>query len=302
MSAQKNVVLSAVFVTVALAQSNALALENGTSGYPRGIVTVMSGAVGAPGETHVYSYNTHTDIDSIRDGKGNKVFPKAKGSVNAHALRVVHTLKDAPTLFGGNISLQMAVPYVDGSVDIPVLGSFMKDSSSGFGDPLFGAIVSWASPTYLHNVEVDLIAPWGKYDERSLINPGANNSAAYLAYCFTWFPLQYLEVSSKISVNYSFENHATDYQSGVQVVADYGLNYRLGQNWLAGIGGFVSSQLNDDQLNGQDVGNRSRSAKVGPQVGYASRDWGVFAAYQKDVYARNSPSGDTMMVNGFIKF
>ena len=281
--------------------AKSIALEGGTSSYPLGIVTVMSGAIGAPGETHAYTYNKTVAVDSIRDGQGNKVFPKAKGRVHAHAVRLVHTL-DGPTVLGGNVSLQVAVPYVDGHLDIPALGPLGRDSSKGMGDPLFGALISWQSPTYLHNVELDFVAPWGKYDEHALINPGNNSKAIYAAYAFTWFPIPQVEVSSKSSVNYSYENPKTDYKSGVQIVIDYGFNYRLTQNWLAGIGGYLSTQLNDDQSHGDNIGNRTKSIKVGPQIGYASRDWGIIATYQNDVYARNTSEGDAVMLNGMFKF
>jgi hypothetical protein len=261
----------------------------------------MSGAVGAPGETHVYTYNKLIDINSIRDGRGGKSVPKAKGKIHAHAIRVVHTL-EGPKFLGGDVSLQAALPYVKGHINIPVLGPYERDSASGMGDPMLGFLVSWMSPTYYQNIDVELIEPWGKYDKNALINPGNNTRALFVGYAFTWFPVDRVELSSKISVNYSFENKATDYKSGVQLVADYGLNYRVTQNWLAGIGGFISTQLNDDQSQGQDIGNRSRSTKIGPQVGYASRDWGFVAAYQKDIYARNTSGGDTIMLNGFLKF
>lgn len=295
-------VLSLVFcIAAALQAGHVSALENGNSSYPAGIVTVMSGAVGAPGETHVYTYNKRIDINSIRDNNGDKVFPEAKGAIHAHALRVVHTL-DGPKFLGGDVSLQAAVPYIEGHINIPALGPFERDRVSGMGDPLFGVMVSWMSPTYLHNIELDVVAPWGKYDKNALINAGSNSKAVYAAYAFTWFPLQRVEVSSKISLNYSFENNDTDYKSGVQLVADYGLNYRLTEKLLVGVGGYVSTQLNDDQVHGDDIGNRSRSIKVGPQIGYADRNWGVFAAYQDDVYARNTAGGDTVMLNGFMKF
>jgi len=302
MAATKVFHRSAMSIALVLACSNVSAFENGTTGYPRGIVTVMSGAVGQPGETYIYTYNTYTDIASIKDGGGKKVFPKAKGRVEAHAVRLVHVLKDAPKIFGGDLALEVALPYVDGHMNIPSLGPNGKGTTSGLADPMFGALVSWVSPTYLQNVAVDVVAPWGKYDKNDLLNSGANSSAAYLSYAFTWFPVQYFELSSKISMNYSFRNPDTDYKSGVQLIADYGANFRLGPNWLAGVGGFVSTQLNDDEQDGRSVGNRSRSTKFGPQVGYAKRGWGVFAAYQKDVYTRNAPSGDTFMINGFIKF
>lgn len=301
MSATKYLAASVLFLIAMICSEEVLALENGTSGYPRGIVTVMSGAVGSRGETYLYTYNFHTDIDSIKDGDGDKVFPHAKGGVRSHALRLVHVLERAPKILGGDLALEVAVPYIDGHIDVPVLGPNVKNSSKGLGDPLFGALISWASPVYLHNVEISVIAPWGKYEQDNLISPAAHTAAGYLAYGFSWFPRADWEISSKISVNYHFENNSTDYQSGIQLVADYGFNYRLSRQWLAGIGGFISTQLNDDQQSGRDVGNRSRSTKIGPQVGYTSGNWGFFASYHKDVFTRNSPSGDTVMLNAFVK-
>ncbi|WP_458131900.1 SphA family protein [Pseudomonas sp. R3-41] len=291
----------AICLSGSLVAANASALEGGTSSYPSGVVTVMSGAVGAPGETHVYSYNKLIDINSIRDGQGDKSVPKADGKIHAHAIRVVHTL-EGPTFLGGNVSLQAALPYVKADIDIPVLGPNGRDSASGMGDPMFGFLVSWTSASYLQNIDIELIEPWGKYDKNALVNPGNNTRALYAAYAFTWFPVDRVELSSKISMNYSFENKDTDYKSGVQLVADYGLNYRLTETWLAGIGGFISTQLNDDQSGGRDIGNRSRSTKIGPQLGYGTRDWGFVAAYQNDIYARNTSGGDTILLNGFMKF
>lgn len=284
-----------------LLSSHGYALEGGTSSYPAGTVTVMSGAVGAPGETHFYTYNKLIDINSIRNNEGDKVFPKAKGRIHAHAIRVVHTL-DGPKFLGGDVSVQAALPYVKGHINIPALGPFERDSVSGMGDPMFGFLVSWMSATYLHNVDIELIEPWGKYDEHALINAGNNTRALYMGYAFTWLPVDRVELSSKISLNYSWENNDTNYQSGVQLVADYGLNYRVSQNWLAGVGGYISTQLTDDQSNGHDIGNRSRSTKIGPQIGYGTREWGLVAAYQNDVYARNTSGGDTIMLNAFLKY
>lgn len=284
-----------------LLASHVYALEGGTSSYPAGTVTVMSGAVGAPGETHFYTYNKLIDIDSLRNNDGDKVFPKAKGRIHAHAIRVVHTL-DGPKFLGGDVSLQAALPYVTGHINIPALGPYERDSVSGMGDPMFGFLVSWVSANYLQNIDIELIEPWGKYDKNALINAGNNTRALYMGYAFTWFPVDRVELSSKISLNYSWENKDTNYQSGVQLVADYGLNYRVTQNVLAGIGGYVSTQLTDDQSHGRDVGSRSRSTKIGPQIGYATRDWGFVAAYQNNIYARNTSEGDTIMLNGFLKY
>jgi len=284
-----------------LAVSKTYALEGGVSSYPLGILTVMSGAVGAPGETGLYTYNKGIQVESLRDGQGDKTFPKAKGTIHSHAVRIVHTFKDAE-LFGGNVSVQAALPYLKGDIEIPALGAYGRDDASGTGDPLFGVLLSWVSPRYFQNVEFDIVEPWGQYHKGALINAGSNARALYAAYAFSWFALPRVEVSSKISLNYSFENDATNYQSGIQLVADYGVNYRISDSLLAGVGGFLTTQLNDDEQSGREIGNRTKNIKIGPQIGYAQKGWAVIAAYQKDVYARNAAESNVLMVNGVIRF
>lgn len=292
---------TALCVWLLLLSSSAIALEGGGAIYPPGIVTVMSGAVPPPGETFIYSYNKSTRIDSIRDNRGDKVFPKAKGTINAHALRLVHTFKDKKIL-NGNVSILAILPYINGHTNIPALGPNERSSNAGIADPLVGFMLSWTSPGYMHNVEFNYAEPAGKYDEDDAINPGTNTRAIFAAYAFTWSPIVQIDISSKISANYYFENKKTDYHNGFQVVMDFGLNYRFDQHLMMGIGGFISTQLTDDEQYGEKIGNRTRSTKVGPQIGYATRDWGIVGSYQYDVYTRNTSGGNALMLNGFYRF
>ncbi|MBC8751715.1 MULTISPECIES: transporter [Paraburkholderia] len=47
--------------------------------------------------------------------------------------------------------------------------------------------------------------------------------------------------SSKINLNYSSTNSATQYQPGGQLSADYGTNYHINQSWLVGVGGYLTA-------------------------------------------------------------
>ncbi|MDR6475131.1 MULTISPECIES: SphA family protein [Paraburkholderia] len=291
----------AACVAVGLAQSPAFALENGTSSYPSGIMTVMSGLLGGPG-TYLYTYNKFENITSLRDGGGNSNPQGANGGLQAHSLRAVHVF-ETPTILGGKIAVQAALPYVDGTLHLPSFG--VSGGARGIADPLFGMLVGWESPHYLQTVELDVIAPWGSYDKTRLFNPGSNVTSFYLAYAFTWMPLQQIELSSKINLSYSSVNSATHYQSGVQLTADYGLNYHINQNWLVGVGGYVNTQLNDDKINGQSAfgdGHRTNELTLGPQVGYGTQKWGAVLHWQHQIYARNAAYGNTLWLNAYVKF
>lgn len=278
----------------------ASALENGTTSYPSGLMTVMSGLLGDPG-TYAYSYNKFQSIRSLRGGNGEASPPGVDGSLQAHAIRMVHVFEE-PVL-GGNLALQAAIPYVDGTLHFSSFG--FSSGGRGFGDPMFGVLLGWKSPALFQTVELDLVPRMGSYDKNRVFNPGNNANTVYLAYSFTWFPVRELEVSSKINLNISGENPATNYRSGVQLVADYGINYHIGRIWLVGIGGYLATQLTDDKQNGAAAfgdGHRTKSITVGPQVGFGTPQWGAFLSWQRSVYSRNAASTDTVWLNGYLKF
>ncbi|CAB3656248.1 SphA family protein [Paraburkholderia rhynchosiae] len=294
-------IYGAICAAAGLAQNSAFALENGTSSYPSGIMTVMSGVLGGPGN-YLYSYNRFEDITSLRDGGGNTSPPGANGGVQAHALRAVHVF-GTPPIFGANIAVQAALPYVDGTLHFPSYG--ISGGGRGFGDPLFGVLLGWQSPQYFQTFEVDVVAPTGSYDKTRLFNPGTNVTSLYLAYAFTWMPVRQLELSSKINLNYSSVNSATHYQSGVQLTADYGVNYHINQTWLVGLGGYLNTQLNDDKINGQSAfgdGHRTNELAFGPQVGYGTQKWGAMLHWQRHIYARNAAYGNALWLNAYFKF
>jgi len=168
-------------------------------------------------------------------------------------------------VLGGNLALQAAIPYVDGTLNFLSFG--FSSGGRRVGDPMFGMLLGWKSPALFQTVELDLVPRTGSYDKNRAFNPGNNANTVYLAYSFTWFPVRVLEVSSKINLNISGEKPATDYRSGVQLVADYGINYHIGKIWSAGIGGYLETQLTDDKQNGAaafDDGYRTKSIAVAP--------------------------------------
>jgi hypothetical protein len=297
----KNRVCVGTFVLTCLPATHALALENGTSSYPEGIMTVMSGVLGGPG-TYVYSYNKFENITSLRDNNGNKGPAGANGGVQAHATRLVHVFEQ-PTVLGANVAIQAALPYVDGTLHFPSFG--IAGGGRGFGDPLFGVMLGWQSPSYMQTLEFDIVVPTGSYRADRLFNPGNNVTSGYVAYSFTWLPLRQLEISSKINLAYSSVNSATHYQSGLQLTADYGVNYHINQQWLVGLGGYANTQLNDDKINGTAAfgdGHRTHELTIGPQVGYGTQKYGVMLHWQRHVYARNAAYGNALWLNAYYKF
>jgi hypothetical protein len=294
----KNLVLCAVCMSLTNAAD---ALEGGATAYPPGIVTVMSGNNPPPGKLHIYSYNQLLKVRQTRDNNGDKVFPKVKGDVQANALQFAYTLEDVSFL-GGNVTALLALPYFKGDMHIPALGEFGRGTSSGPGDSTLSVAISWPKPGFLHKVELSYIHPTGKYDEDRIINSGNNTKVVYGSYASTWFPVERFEVSQKTSLLYSFENPATKYQSGVQVAMDYGFNYYATKRFMAGVGGYLMTQLNDDYVNDENYGYRSRGFKMGPQIGYGGKGWGVMTTYQFDLYGRNVAKGDGILVSGFMEF
>lgn len=297
----KKPILGLLFAVSSVFASLAHGTEGGATTYPDGLMTVMSGVLGGPG-TYVFNYNRFITNSSIRDNNGNANPPGGSASIQAHAIRLLHVF-DGVKLFGGDVGAEVAQPYLDGTVRLPSLG--LSGGARGFADTLVGPIVGWHSPAYHQTLGLDVSIPTGSYDKNRIFNPGSNATNVQLAYAFSWLPTAQLELSSKLNVIWNAKNPATDYQSGVEFIADFGMNYHLPKGFWAGVGGYYHTQFNNDTQHGEPAfgtGNRVRDLTLGPQLGWGNPKYGVYASLQRSVYTRNTLRATQVYVNGFIGF
>ncbi|MBB3211691.1 hypothetical protein FHW67_000939 [Herbaspirillum sp. Sphag1AN] len=274
------------------------ATEGGGSVVPVGVQTIMTGVLQEPGD-YLLTYNEWIKSYKITDSKGNNALPGASLSVAVHALRYLHVFDDIHIL-GGTPAFETSSSYVESSLS----SLYGSSSAKGGGDLEVGGSIGWHGQNYHQMVSLLTISPTGAYDANRSVNIGRNYYALQLDYAMTWFFAPDWELSALAKLVYNAKNNATNYRSGVEFESDYALNYHIGPQWFAGLGGYLHNQLTDDTKNGVSYngGNRVRELVIGPQFGWGTEKYGAYAAWQRQVVARNAAKGDVIFINGFYKF
>lgn len=288
-------------LSIAAASMPALATEGGGSSYPVGVENYTCCALPPPG---VYGmvYGQSYRADSLRDNDGEDASPSAdfEVSVNAVVPRVVWVTNEE--IAGGSLAFHTIVPLVDLEVDI---APGVSDTDSGVGDIVLGTALGWHHSPQLHTVAVfDVTAPTGSYDEDEIANIGRNHWAMQAVYGVSRIDNAGLNYGLKSMWTYNFENSATDYKDGQELIFDYALGWGLGNGFIAGVGGYFYQQITDDQQNGDTVDDaRGRAFAVGPDVRYDSgKGWFISAKYSREMAVRNRAEGDALWIKAVMPF
>jgi hypothetical protein len=278
--------------------TQAYATEGGGTVVPIGVQTIATGVLQAPGD-YLLNYNTWVNANKLADGNGDSSLPGASLRVEAHSLRYLHVFQDAK-IAGGDLAFEVATAYVKNSL----YSNFVNGEDSGIGDTSFGPSIGWHGQQYHHMVSLLAVAPTGSYDPNKVMNVGRNYYALQADYAGTWFFAPHWELSGMLKLVFNRKNKDTGYRSGTETDVDYAVNYHIDDNWFAGVGGYAHNQLTNDTINGVDYdgGHRVRDLAIGPQIGWGTRQYGIYVAWQKQVVARNTSQGDLLWVNAFFRF
>ncbi|NWE77784.1 SphA family protein [Pseudomonas yamanorum] len=302
--------LASCAVMGALLTHNTYAAEGGGSAYPSGVNTVVSGKLPPPGFTSfVYMSNYQADKTMGNDGKEKSTIHNFDLNVKAVSLRMDYVYSDY-SLLGATLASRLVLPFVDGKVsyeiDTPRGRVRRSDSQAGLGDvTVVPLMLGWASPRISQIVGVDVFAPAGSYDKDRLFNPGRNTWAFAPWYGVTFYPIEKLELSSKVLYIINQKNDATDYQSGNEFNIDYNIGYNFTKLFQAGISGYAYKQVTGDEQQGTSVngnGNKGQVFAIGPSVKYQTPVWGVVVKWQHETLVKNRAEGDRFWLQGTIRF
>jgi hypothetical protein len=293
----------AILGAVALVAANqaAQATEGGGSIYPVGSENFTCCALPPPG---VYGmvYVQNYSADKVRGNDGQVVTPDTfKVKATAVAPRLVWV---APTpLAGADVGgLHAILPLVDLSVDV---APGTSQSKSGIGDIVFGPFLAWHHSASLHTVAgLDFFAPTGSYKKGDVANIGRNYWAVQTVLGASFINPQGFNADAKAMWTYNFQNGATDYKSGQELIVDYALGWGVGGGWTLGVGGYAYQQLTDDKSQGTTVrNNKGRALAVGPSVRYDSgKGWFLTAKYEAEQSVRNRAEGAAFWFKGVMAF
>lgn len=273
----------------------ALAVE-GVVQYPHGAEDFMSGAVPPPG-TYYVGYGVHYR-GALQDSKGHTV--KAGGqdielTVSGLANRFIHVTDTK--ILGANLGFHAIIPLLSNKIGM-VSGS---ETRTGLGDITFAPLLAWHTPNLHWVAAVDINAPTGSYKKNRMINLGANYWSFEPLVAVTWLPGDDWDISAKLMYNIKTENNDTNYRSGNEFHADFAVGKSFG-NWKVGINGYYVRQVEDDELNGRNIDNRSHVFAAGPAVSYQADKINFIAKWQHEFMSENAFQGERFFVKAVIPF
>jgi hypothetical protein len=276
---------------------SAQSTENGNSQWPIGVQSVLAAIMPPPGATQFYSYTQYYHADKFVDSKGRRTVPGFKLDVVATATRVIHTWEKQ--VDGWDVS--SGATLAGNSVDVHAAGS--HDKSAGLNYAYLNLLYFTYQLDNLHFMfGPSLYVPLGRFDKAQLANPSYNYYGYSAEAAVTYTPSPRLELSAQSVVVYNSRNHDTGYRSGGMINTDFNINYSFIEDLPQlqfGLSGYYAQQIQDDEINGDVVGdgNRLRKFAVGPQLlWYFNAAAGVAVKWQHELGVKNGPVGDRLWV------
>src|SRR5262245_49297551 len=219
------------------------------------------------------------------------------------------------TFLGGRPGLSMTVPF--GFIDIQAqatgpLGNTVELATNGWGlgDMVPRMQLGFDNGDFHHTFYVQGLLPTGRYEKGFNPNIGLNRPAIDFGWAFT-----YIEPTSKIQLNgtfgltTSFENEATDYDSGDDFHFEWALGKDFDNGLLLGVVGYNYRQFSDDTGAGVpailNVFNGEGDA-IGPGLTYTTHidkiQFIFYARHYEEFNARRRFDNSVTIITGTFVF
>jgi hypothetical protein len=285
------------FAAITYSTNVSLADESGVSFWIPGLFGSLAAVPQPPGWSLTSIYY-HTDVSAsgnaavAREITIGRFNPKIDISVNAnvHAVAdlglVIPTYVFATPFLGGQASAMLLMVYGNNDTSlnatatassVPPLPPIsitrsvaLQQDTMGFGDliPMFADRWNAGVHNYMAYITGDI--PVGLYSSSNLANIGLGHGAIDGGVGYTYFdPKTGHEFSAVAGLTGNFENHSTNYTSGIDFHLDWGASQFLSKQVQVGLVGYFYEQLTgDDGCAPILCPFKSRVIGIGPQIGY----------------------------------
>jgi len=304
------------------------ALAGGVNHEPLGAEAFLAGILPPPG-FYVKEYLNYYTADKLKDNGGRTLSLSRDGTaldkleVYASSTRFLYI--SPVNILGGSLGAQMIIPWVRTSLKLdastPGGLSEMGEHRNAIGDVTLGPNLSWHSKNGLFHAAtgLDITAPMGPWNERHLVNVGANvwsfSPVLAATVFFPWHP----NLSAGVKMDYSFSTRNDDFILSPSTAAkignvgftglethllpgqefhfDYGIEYALTKTGAAhqfriGAFGYFYQQTTEDKTGeGRVRHDLGRVFAIGPGAWWTYKKWVVEAHTAFEMAVRNRPEG-----------
>jgi hypothetical protein len=287
--------LFAFLVAAACTINNALADESGVSFWIPGFYGSLAATPQQPGWSLATIYY-HTDVSAsgsaavarqIQIGQLPPTTASISGSANVHGIAdlgfVIPSYVFATPFLGGQAAASLLMGYGNNNTSLnatatatidhlpPFSASIARQQDTmGFADLVPNFAIRWNAGVNNYMVYITGDIPVGLYSSSNLANIGLGHGAIDGGLGYTYFdPKAGHEFSAVAGLTGNFENHSTNYTSGIDFHLDWAAAQFLSKQVFVGLVGYVYDQITPDHGCAPIICPfESRVIGVGPQLGY----------------------------------
>jgi len=273
-----------------------------------------------PPGIYLLNYSGVSDSRRFADNFGNDALPGGKLTTFYNVARI-SLLADVDILGADLAAFEIFPTYVQTRFTYNNQ-TYEKSGLSDFGVDPFG--LAWTTENSKIGFSTTFTIPTGSYNPYSPVNIGTNHATWIPQFFYTRFSD---DRSSDISVHLMYEHPFSNKEGLVNQINPTGAEYESGdvfhaavayrkdvmENLSFGVQAVGAVQLEDDRIIGAAAsndflqgpldGNRYEKLAIGLSVRYlVAGRMPVTLTYQRDVYARNTIQGDSLMLRVGIPF
>lgn len=252
------------------------AAEYAFTTYPLGSFAFDAG-VTPPAGTYVtdsISYFTGSIGGNIDIG-GDVFNGGAKGQIFSEGVSIL--VVPETKVLDGNLGLLVSVPVSHISLEANTtgpLGNTVNRSTEGWGlgDTTVALQLGWTLGDFSHTFHVLGVIPTGRYRRGFYPLTGFNRPTLDVGWAFTYFEKNSkLQFNGAIGFTTSWENEATQYQTGDEFHAEWAIGYKFDNGLILGVAGYDYRQITGDSGRGAHLGSFiGTEDAVGPALSYST--------------------------------
>ncbi len=294
--------LSSAALAAAMAaglSGGALAAENGVLNYPAGAPAIFIGAFPPMPGLFMASQSTYTYADALYNSKGNKLAVPFKLAAESETFRFLASY--SAELFGAHLLSQLVVPMVHLDLKVPNFGpgpASFSDSGTGFGNiTISPLIMSWnLSRTQHVALGLDIATEAATYSATKIASVGNGYTSFMPTLAYRYDDPTGFDIGIAPRLVFNTLNSTTNYQTGTALIVDLEAGYNVGK-WKLGVAGGYTQQLEDNSVNGVNIGNRLKQFALGPSITYTSLPYIFNLNWQPSLYAENGAAVSSIWAN-----
>ena len=290
----KNLAVLLFVSALVLSASVGEAMENGNWSYPGGNNAFPARLT--PKGLNILNATSIRHNSELKDNNGDDV--PITYDVRAITSSTNFLYNTGEKVLGGYLALYSVVPLLDLRVKTPA----GEDSVLGVGDISVGISNAYISKNWQIIPSLEVIMPTAQYDKNDIVSLGFNRFIFEPYVMLNYMSDSGFIVGTKTMLDYSTENHDTDYKSGQELHMDYAIGQRIGACTF-GIAGYFYKQITDDKIGSHTVkDSKAQAIGIGPSLVYSSNNIDFTFQYTKDYAVKNKGEGDQLWFKTYIAF